>query len=44
MPTLETLPQTVSNLTLDTRPEIEEITVVEPPVVEEEVVEEPKKK
>jgi hypothetical protein len=43
MPTLETLPQTVSNLTLDTRPEIEEITVVESPVVEE-VVEEPKAK
>jgi hypothetical protein len=43
MPTLETLPQTVSNLTLDTRPETEEVIVVAPPVVEE-VAEEPKKK
>jgi hypothetical protein len=43
MPTLETLPQTVSSLTLDNRPEVEEITVIAPPVVEE-VVEEPKAK
>jgi hypothetical protein len=43
MPTLETLPQTVSNLTSDVRPEVEEVIVVEPPVVEE-VAEEPKKK
>jgi hypothetical protein len=42
MPTLETLPQNTINLTLDTRPEIEEITVIESPV--EEVVEEPKAK
>jgi hypothetical protein len=42
MPTLETLPQTVSNLTSDVRPEAEEVIVVAPPVVEE--VAEPKKK
>ena len=42
MPTLETLPQTVSNLTSDVRPEVEEVIVVAPPV--EEVAEEPKAK
>jgi hypothetical protein len=42
MPTLETLPQTVSNLTSDVRPEVEEVIVTEPPVVKEVV--EPKAK
>lgn len=44
MPTLETLPQTSDKLTLETLPEVAEVTVIAPPVEEAPVVEDPKAK